>query len=469
MSKKAIVAELNQRSLTVVELAARRTGIEIVRYAVREVPPEGASSEWLRAVWTKENFSHNQIICSLPGFLTKFKSVYVPVLPQEQLTAAVQLELETSGTRGDIYHILSYQPQDQMILVKVVVVRNEELSAHLQIFQQAGLEVSWSGLKTRGIQNFINFNRDCLGDQPTDAAYLDLGCDKTEFGVLLNQEVVYRRDFSPGTDELALGVGDSVIDFLEEVRLSVASFTAGTGFLLPSLIWAFGRVEEGNFTVREILQPDLAIKIPDNTRLLGVIVARRHLPQVAPLLGLALDEFGYFDQLGIQLYSYEQTIARQKRQWVLGFVKLAGAALILMGGILLTVQAEIVKNQKTGHWLQSKSEVIARLQQVELETSRNQTQYQTLEEWLNGSARELEFLKLFQENLPDGTRIADIIIEDGVIKDISGVTPVVSLMLNKLRSVPGLESLKLKGTISITDEGEMFHLEGPIVRKEAGR
>jgi hypothetical protein len=78
----------------------------------------------------------------------------------------------------------------------------------------------------------------------------------------------------------------------------------------------------------------------------------------------------------------------------------------------------------------------------------------------------LEFLRVFQDNLPAGTVISDITIEEGNVKDISGVTPLVSLMLDRFKQLPGLGQLKLKGAISLSDQGEMFHLEGPIILKE---
>ena len=117
----------------------------------------------------------------------------------------------------------------------------------------------------------------------------------------------------------------------------------------------------------------------------------------------------------------------------------------------------------------SKSEIITKLQREKSQTNANITRVRTLEDWLSASGNELEFLRLFKENLPEGTKITDITIEDGVVKDISGVTPSTSMMLNNLRKVKGLDQLKLKGTISITDSGEMFHLEGPIIRKEQSK
>jgi hypothetical protein len=114
-------------------------------------------------------------------------------------------------------------------------------------------------------------------------------------------------------------------------------------------------------------------------------------------------------------------------------------------------------------WLQEKAPRLIRLQYLERDSKKAALQIKELEVWLGERDRELEFLKVLLNNLPPGTKVTDMTIENGIIKDIAGVTPSVSLLLGRIRTVPELSGLKLKGTITTSNVGEIFHLEGKIV------
>ena len=132
-------------------------------------------------------------------------------------------------------------------------------------------------------------------------------------------------------------------------------------------------------------------------------------------------------------------------------------------GLLLGMQANLERQAKVDKWLQEQSPRLIRLQYLERTSNKDLQQIKQLESWLMGRNSELEFLRVLQYNLPTGTKITDLTIEDGFIKDVAGITPSVSLLLGKIKIVPELSGLKLKGTITTSPNGELFHLEGTIV------
>ena len=75
MAKTVIIVESGQKFFQVVEVANQSNGIEMVRYTIRNLPPEGLSYEWLKKVWEQEHFSRNRVIFLLPPALVNFKTV----------------------------------------------------------------------------------------------------------------------------------------------------------------------------------------------------------------------------------------------------------------------------------------------------------------------------------------------------------------------------------------------------------
>ena len=469
MSKPVIVLELGKEVLTAVELRNRATGPELIRYTLRNVPQTEYNPGWLKAVWEQEHFSHNKIICVLPTSIVKFKSVIVPNLPDDQLEAAVQMELDNGTGRGEIYKVINYQKQDQ-ILVKVVVLKNDQLKEHLNFLHEAGLEVLWSGLGSGGIQNFINFNSGYFDDPGEGATYLDLIEEQTEFGVINGAEIVYRRDFPSGAPDVGSEESEEFMtDFLEEVRLSLASFKTVAEIPIPSKVWLFGKVEvisQMMVNLKEELR--LNLYIPEKSKLTGVLTSQ-HTPELAPLIGLALDEIGLSRLEPLRIFSMEQATAIAKQQKMMFFAGLGLMGIILAAGLFLGMQAGLEKQAKINQWLAEQAGLISTLRRTEQITNQNLEQIRTMEAWLAIRGRELEFLLTLLENLPEGTKISDITLEDGVVKDLLGTTPQVSLLLNRIRQVPKLQNLTLKGTITSSTEGELFHLEGPITVKEPAK
>ena len=106
-----------------------------------------------------------------------------------------------------------------------------------------------------------------------------------------------------------------------------------------------------------------------------------------------------------------------------------------------------------------------KLSHAENQTRQKMARLKALKEWQTDNLPELEFLTVLEQTLPEDTIISNLTLEAGVVKDLSGTTPSVSYLLNQLKKVPLLQNLKLKGTITVSPEGELFHLEGLIREK----
>ena len=463
MAKTIIVVELGLNTLTAVELMNQHTSIELVRFTRRELPVNGVSSSWLKTVWNQEHLSQRKVVCCLAPGLVKYKAVTLPNLPLEQLEAAVRMELDNSSSDHDsIYKIINCQPQNQMVQIKVAVIKNSELTQHLFLFQEAGLEVAWSGIRVRGVQNFINFNYNFLDDPSAGAGFFEITEAQTEFGVINGEAIVYNRDFTPGLLELKGPDKTHRNDFLDEVRLSIASYKAAQGNPVTGKVWFLGEVETIPDLIGQISeQLELQTYIPNHSRLTGVI-ADKYIPVLAPLIGLGLDELGWSRQESLRIYSSAQNATRMNRGRIWLITKIGFLFLGVGGGLLLGLQAQIERTAKVNQWLAGQSAVLRQLQRTEANTGQNLQKIKMMESWLAQRGQELEFLLALQAALPEDTRITDILIESGQVKDLAGITPSVSFLLAHIKTVPMLEKMKLKGTINVNENGELFHLEGSI-------
>jgi hypothetical protein len=467
--RNAILVDLNPETLTVVEVANQNSGAELVRYAVRLLPPDGINPTWLKAVWHQEHFSHHRVIFCLPAAFVKYKSLMMPFLPMAQLEEALKIELESGndGYQNRLIKIINYQKQEPMVQVNVALVDQELLNKELLLLKQAGLEVEWSGLRYQGLQNFINFNSGFFEESSDGASYLDFCGEKTEFGIIKDEVIVYRRALSLGSQDLLNAEDQQAIpDFLEEVRLSIAAYQADTKSNVPQKLGLFGKTEAAP-KISQALTAELGLQlyIPEKTKLTGVITYR-YTPGLAPLIGLALDKVGIVRQEALRIYTPEQDIARAYRENLLIAIGIGFVVIFVLSGIILAMQANFAKDAQTEGWLQHKSSLLIKLRRTEQQTTRNINQIKYMKDWLGRQNQELEFLLLLKEYLPEGTQITDLTIEDGIVKDLSGITPSASFLLNKIKAIPGLQNLKLKGTISTSLAGEIFQLEGMVSGKE---
>lgn len=471
MAKTVIIVEAGQKFFQVVEVANQSNGIEMVRYTIRNLPPEGLSNEWLKKVWEQEHFSRNRVIFLLPPALVNFKTVILPVLPVNQIEAAVNVELNNSSTRGMTLSIIGHYLQNEMYHVKVALIKDDLLAEKLQLFERAGLRVEWSGVRVRGIENFISFNQGFFEEPESDVAYLDLTEEQTEFGIFKGEEILYRRDFAPGGQDLIAASADEnnidaaiIADFLEEFRLSIASYRVDFSGGIKGKLWIFGYTDHlADLLNKLALELELKAFIPNKSRLTGVLTDK-NTPQLAPLIGLALEATGYIQREYGRIYSEVQkkAVSQQKTFLDIGRMVLIGIGILI--GLMLGMQANIERQTKVDKWLQEQSPRLIRLQYLERSSNKDLQQIKELESWLTGRNNELEFLRVLQNNLPTGTKITDLTIENDFIKDLAGVTPSVSLLLGKIRTVPELSGLELKGTITTSPNGELFHLEGTIVK-----
>jgi hypothetical protein len=462
ISGSAIVVELNPETLTVVEVANRNNGAELVRFAVRTLPPDGINATWLKAIWHQEHFSHHRIIYCLPTVFVKYKSLLMPLLPPEQLEEAVKFEMENGNEShlSEIIKIIDWQKQDQMIVVNIALIERELLTKELHLFRQAGIEVDWSGLRYQGLLNFINFNVDFFEESSDGAVYLDFCGQQTEFGIIKDEVMVFRQDFLDDQDENALP------DFLEEVRLSIASYQAESKSKLPPKMGVFGKTD-AVAKIGPAITDELKMRlyITEKTKLTGVIT-HKYTSGLAPLIGLALDKIGVLRPDVLRIYTPEQDNARTNRERLIIAIGIGFVLAFLLSGILLGMQANLTKDGQTNEWLYHKAALLAKLRRSEQQTVHNAMKIKQIDDWLSRQNQELEFLLLLKNNLPDGTQITDLTIEDGIVKDLSGVTPSVSFLLNKMKTISGLQNLKIKGTISTSLEGEIFQLEGTVSGKE---
>jgi hypothetical protein len=476
LAKTVIIVEVGERVFRAVEIANQNNGIELIRYAIRNLPSDGLNSEWLKKIWDQEHFSRNRVIYLIPPNLVSFKTVILPALPAAQLEAAVSVELNNNSTRGMILSIIGYYLQNEMYHVKVALIKDDLLTEQLRLLEQAGLKVEWSGVRARGIENFINFNQGFFEEPDHDVAYLDLTEDLTEFGIFKGDEILYRRDFVPGSQDLVTASADEnnldaaiIADFLEELRLSIASYRVDFSGGIINKLWIFGNTEHlSDLLVKLAAEMDLKAFIPNKSKLTGVLTDK-NTPQLAPMFGLALEATGYIQRDYGKIFTEAQQKALIKQKTIFNIGKFIMVGLGIFIGLVLWMQASIERRTKVDAWLQEKAPRLIRLQYLERDSKKAAQQIKELESWLVERDRELEFLRVLLNNIPSGTKVTDLTIENGIIKDLAGITPSVSLLLSKIRTVPELSGLKLKGTITTSSNGEIFHLKGKIVTEVANK
>jgi Tfp pilus assembly protein PilN len=466
MTKTVVVIEISGDTLTLVEVRGGMKHAELHRYLVCQIPETGVTAEWLRQFWQKQNVSQNQVICILSNRIVKYKTVNLPVLPDNQLENAIRIELDGNGE--EIIQVLSRWEQDAMLTIKTAIIKNKDLTEWLAPLQEAGLEVIWSGYHARGIQNFINFHQGFLQERTQEAVYLTFNDCRAEFGVVSDEAIIYRRDLEIGTNDFQADANPvAETDLKEELRLSAAAYQASSGKEPPPLLWLFGKDRAALIRIQTLLKrAGYQVNLCFKSRLAGV-ASGEDTPGIAPLLGLVLDELGWDVCEKLRVYTAQQREKRDLtvRLYILGKFALAGC--ILVGGLLLVMQAKLVKEDKSVQWLAAQSGKLQELRRVEAESNTYLVKTKEMEKWLDSRGRELEFLLILQEGLPEDTLITDLTMEDGEIRNISGITPSVSLLLNYLQHKPALRYLKLKGNIAVTEQGlERFQLEGATKVKE---
>lgn len=464
MAKTTIVVYLGENYFSAVEVKTNTAGGEMLRFTIRQLPESGFSGEWLAEIWKKEYYGHTKVIALLPQGLVKYKSLSVPNLPDEQLQAAVRMELESSEP-GTVYRIINIQKGEQQVEVKLALIKDAELESYLNQLRSAGLTVEWAGLNHHGLQNYLAFNFDFFEGSGADL-YLSLNITHSELGALTDTELLYRRALLIGANQLKEEPSKYLPELIEEIQLSLASYQAANNFPLPEQILVFGEAKpEKEWLEQMSTALGIQFVVSDQTRLSGVITGS-HTAELAPLIGLALDET-WLSRKDWRFNTFEQVLQERNRQKMLMAIKAGLAGTMLIVGLLLGVQSRAIRNQKDAAWLDRQKEVVTRLRKVENDSSLKITQLKNLEDWLSHRGRELEFLRVLQASLPEGTQVADLIIEDEVVKSLSGSTRSVSTLLARLQRTPELKTFKLKGAITTDKNGmELFQLEGKFTLEE---
>jgi hypothetical protein len=466
MAKIAVVMEINDDTLTLVEVRGGTRHAELHRYLVCQIPESGVTAAWLRQIWQKQQVVQNRVICILPNRIVKYKTATLPILPDSQLENALRLELDGSGE--EIIQIFSRREQDKMLTVKAALVKNKDLAAWLAPLHEAGLEVIWSGYYTRGIQNFINYHQEFMEEWSSEAGYLFFSNSRAEFGVVSEEAIVYRRDLACGANDFqdsSNAVAET--DLKEELRLSGAAYQTSCGKKPPSLLWLFGKDRAALVRIQTMLpRSGYQINLSTKSRLAGQD-SSEDTAGIAPLLGLALDGLGWDScpKLRVHTAAQREKQGLTARLYIWG--KFALAVGLLLGGLLLVMRAKVVKEDKNARWLAAQAGKLQELRRVEAQSNTYLVKIKKMEKWLELRGGELEFLLALQDGLPEDTLISDLTIDNGLIRNLTGTTPSVSLLLNSLQRKPALQHLKLKGNIAVTEQGlERFQLEEATKVKE---
>jgi Tfp pilus assembly PilM family ATPase len=466
--KAIVVVEQTEDVFTLIEVKGSPKDAALRRYMIQELPGRGISAEWLREIWQRENIPSRRVIGILPQRWIKYKWLTVPVLPEHQLENMIRLELESLANEEEFPRLIGREIRDSMVALKIALIKKREFEQFYDLYRQAGLEVVWTGYYARGVQNFIDYHQGFFADRNQASAFLILNRGGAEFGVCTETEIIYRRDI-PVTAENPSGSGDHPwkTELMEELRLSIASYQSSSGQEKPAPIRLFGNQRKelpglASFLVKQGFQ----VEVNEKTRLTGANLGG-DTPALAALIGLALDELGWDTREAQRIYSKEQ----QERALIKGKAKnllqIGVAGLLILGGIALMMQARLEREKVKEDWFKAQNGRIMRLRRLETGTQQQLNQLREFEKWSGYCGRELEFLLTLQEGLTEDTVITDLLMEEGALKSLSGITPSVSILMNQLRKSPALRELRLKGNITVTDGGlELFQLEGSIKTKE---
>lgn len=469
MKRNVIVVERDRRFFTAVELKSEGDRLRVIRTAVHELPDGEVNPNWVNNLWKLERFSRHDVLCSLPSSLVKYKTLVLPAVPADQLEAAVEMELGEDGTAEDIYRMVHHRLEDGKHQVKVGIIKQDDLRAHLNFWRKAGLDVSWSVLRTNGIENYVRHCFNAFGNRD-GVLYLDATAGLTELGFFRDGSLVYHRVFGfMPNDRNPEETEESLKEFLHELRLSLAAAEKAAGDPLPDRMYLFGL----DFVFPTLAGPvmdkfGIRLLPPDGTRVLN-LADPHEISRISPLIGVALTRMERNPRPAQKIYAAEQIAAAAAKRRTKTIAEIGLGLLFLLAGFGFLCQARRIREDKIRRWLAQKAEILVELRRTKQLSNEREARIRFLESWLAQQGRELEFLRLLDLYLPEGTKITDITIENGVIKDLAGYTPSVSLLLDDFRAVPALRALKLKGAVVIGEKGEQFHLEGPISFEETKR
>lgn len=456
MNKTIVAVYADSKNWMAVELRRQRQAAEVMRWFDAPLGSSELTAELIREKWREKHFSTNKVVYLLAPEWVSSRLLQFPQLPPEQLEAAVRLELESKNI---YYKILEVKNLAQGTEVRIAFIEIAVVQRYIAPLEAAGLEIRWLGWLFQGLGGFLNFHSEYFDrDLPRLCLY---GNDSTiEFEIFDEEKLLYRRDFGFGLTELEAQPAAFARELVEELRLSLVAAESLFGNLSEKL-WIFGRwpadVRELEHLMAEL---NLKLTLPHRTRLDGVRIDEA-TPRLAALLGIGLDELGWGIQETWRLQTKSQVTRELSRHRLINGIK-AGAIVIAIGsGVALGFMARTLKDTKDQRWITERSRQLEHLEALNRETQENLKKMATLQNWLKGRGVELEFLRELQEHLPEGTLIEDLMLEDGRLRSLSGQTPSVSLLLKNFQAVPALKGLKLKGAITVLQNGnEQFQLEG---------
>jgi hypothetical protein len=468
--RELIIIELREGLLRLVEMEAAGAAVVVRRTLCLDLPPGPLDPAWLRLLWQRERIINKKVVLLIPESLVSHQTLSLPDLPAEQLEKALRFELESHTTAaGRLGRVINRVHQEKRWAIKTAMVENTALAELIQPFTAAGLNVEWSGLRLSGVVELLRFQVGAgLTGFDETALFLLINEGETEFGIAGADGLLFWRNFIPGGSGLDRVDGRDAFreEFQEELRLSLAASRAVLGES-PHKVWFFGDLGLIPYLSELFNGFNLQLVVPERTGCQGVLPGAE-TPQLAPLIGLGIAGLLGFSDPEAPI----RTLIQEKRESIQRCwrfrLEAAILALLICAGIALTLAAGGKQDAAVEHWLSGQEHLLAELQQTEKTTTIKLLQIQKLEQWQAGRDHELAFLMALQENLPSGARITDLAFEDGVVKDLSGLAPSASLLLQRLHRIPILAKLKLKGTVAVTPQGEVFHLEGLFGKDGAG-
>lgn len=142
----------------------------------------------------------------------------------------------------------------------------------------------------------------------------------------------------------------------------------------------------------------------------------------------------------------------------LAFLLILAASRLLAGAALRTAAAGEA-------WLAGKEGELARLRRCQEESAALAARLRTLTEFGADSGTPLEFLLALAKVVPAGTRLTKVSLAGDRVEAVEGVTPSLSLLLERLEGEPLLAGLRLHGRATSAageDGGESFVLVGSL-------
>ncbi len=225
--KPGVGLDIGSHTVKIVEVAEGKTGREIVRFAIEEIPKNGdregnrdeAIIQLLREMRRKYRIRENRAYLSVSGHNVITRTVLLPKMPEEEITDAVKWDAreEILFPMDDAvvdYHILGESFQQGAVSDEIlsVIARDEIVSRLVLIAQQAGFKVL--GVTPLPLALW-DYDQNISVPSPDAATcIIDLGAERTRVYFASGRELLFNREIPNG--------GNSITAALEGVYQNAA-------------------------------------------------------------------------------------------------------------------------------------------------------------------------------------------------------------------------------------------------------